>query len=476
MFGRNSPQLEQGRFYMTLSAVKYDTVEFDKLWNSIEPNGGINLGTLFHHAMLNGHVDPSIVASPQINEVNKLFCLIEGVGIFDKYHGRFIQQEQFKQLYSNRLIDIGSPDKPKIVSLDKVWNASHLREQYTGLELAPGQPERTRTGALNTYNGFSIEQVAGNIKPFHDLMTHVITSKKDRGLFLQFMAYKLQNPGKSFSFALVLQSLTQGIGKNLLVESCTRLFNDRHCTVVGQEVFSDQFTDWQSQKLFVVADEVSSSNSRSVSDRVKGWITTAENSINGKGQPRYDEPNKIAYVFISNHPDAVYIDKNDRRFAVLECSSKKLRSTTASKFVRWRDNGGSAHLLHFLLNLNVGSLNPRAHAPMSRAKQNMINANKSDLERWVETIVTATNLANLLGREVATVEELSSRYRRESSREVSAKAMSNALSKAGIRQMKKQAKRSNGTRPRVYALKNATKYDKLSSKMLGEVLDQNMFK
>ncbi len=106
----------------------------------------------------------------------------------------------------------------------------------------------------------------------------------------------------------------------------------------------------------------------------------------------------------------------------------------------------------------------------------MINANKSDLERWVETITTATNLTSLLGREIATVEELSSRYRRESNREVSAKAMSNALSKAGIQQLRKQAKRSDGTRPRVYALKNVAQYEKLSSKKLGEVLEQNLFK
>ena len=74
------------------------------------------------------------------------------------------------------------------------------------------------------------------------------------------------------------------------------------------------------------------------------------------------------------------------------------------------------------------------------------------------------------------MEELSFRYRRESSREVSAKAMGNALLKAGIQQLRKQALRTNGTRPRVYALKNVAQHEKLSSKKLGEVLEQYMFK
>ena len=365
----------------------------------------------------------------------------------------------------------------KTITLDKLWNASHLRAQYTGLELAPGEPERTLSGALNTYRGFSADPEKGNVQPYLDLLRHTILRKKDRDFYEKYTAYKLQNPVTSYSLALVLQSLTQGVGKNLLVESCTRLFDDRHCTVVGQEVFSDQFTDWQRQKLFVVADEVSSSNTRAVSDKVKGWITATTNSINGKGQPRYSEANKISYFFISNHPDAVYIDKHDRRYAILECGNTKLSQTDAARFVQWRDSGGSAHLLHYLLNLNTTGFNPRANAPMTRAKHAMINANKSDLERWVETIVTATNVSKLLGREIVTVDELARRYRSDSGRDgTSAKAMSNALSKAGIKQLSKQAKRADGARPRVYAIKNAAQYAKLSSKKLGEVLDQNLFK
>ena len=462
---------------MTHTATKYDETEFDKLYVSINPGGGVGTGTLFHLAKQNGWVDRDIVTSPQIGEVNERFSLIEGIGIYDKQRGVFIKQEQFKQLYSNCLIDIGDSENPKIITLDKIWNASHSRDQYSGLELTPGEPERTASGALNTYKGFAFDPQSGNVQPFLDLLSHVIPDVKDQDLCLKFIAFKIQNPGASYSLALVLHSLTQGVGKNLLVESCTHLFHERHHSVVGQEVFSDQFTDWQQQTLFVVADEVSSSNSRTVSDKIKGWITATKNSINGKGQPRYSEPNKIVYFFISNHPDAVYIDKHDRCFAILQCGSNKLPEIDVALFVQWRDNGGSAHLLHYLQNFNTTGFNPRAHAPMSRAKQDMINANKSDLERWVETITTATNLTSLLGREIATVDELVWRYRNGSGRDgTSAKAMSNALSKAGIQQLRKQALRADGTRPRVYALKNAAQYDNLSSKKLGEALDLNLFK
>ena len=58
MFRRISSQLEQGRLGLTHTAAKYDQDEFDKMWSSIKPNGGIGPGTLFHHAELAGWLNP----------------------------------------------------------------------------------------------------------------------------------------------------------------------------------------------------------------------------------------------------------------------------------------------------------------------------------------------------------------------------------------------------------------------------------
>jgi putative DNA primase/helicase len=48
---------------MTYTATKYEETEFDKLYGSIKPDGGINLGTLFHHARQVGWVDPGPAAT-----------------------------------------------------------------------------------------------------------------------------------------------------------------------------------------------------------------------------------------------------------------------------------------------------------------------------------------------------------------------------------------------------------------------------
>ena len=95
---------------MTHTADMYDEPVFDKLWNSIadKPDGGIGLGTLFHHAKQNDWTDPVGVAgiSSLIDEVNMRFALIEGVGIYDKSLGSFVTEQQFRRLYSNRHVEI----------------------------------------------------------------------------------------------------------------------------------------------------------------------------------------------------------------------------------------------------------------------------------------------------------------------------------------------------------------------------------
>ncbi|MDA1330800.1 MAG: phage/plasmid primase, P4 family, partial [Chloroflexi bacterium] len=48
---------------MSHAATTYDPVEFDKLWQSITPGGGIGPGTLFHHAKQHGWVDQTVAAN-----------------------------------------------------------------------------------------------------------------------------------------------------------------------------------------------------------------------------------------------------------------------------------------------------------------------------------------------------------------------------------------------------------------------------
>ena len=410
---------------------------------------------------------------PEIAEVNKRFAVIEGAGIYDRQNSKFFSKEQFQLFYQNQFINLGSPKTPKYKTLDKVWLAATYRAQFSGLELAPGEPERTQSGALNTFRGFSVEPEAGDIQPYLDLLNWNISTEEEQEYLLNFMAYKVQNPASKYSVAAVLWSNTQGVGKNLLAETFAGLFHQQHWCVVGQEVFSDQFTEWQHLKLVVIGDEVSSTSTRAQSDRIKGWVTATQNRINDKGVSKIQEPNLTTYIFLSNHPDAVFMDATDRRFWVAECAQKRPSKDLIDRFVEWRNNGGSAQLLQYLQDRKPGDFDPKSPTPTTQAKLEMIHNNRSDLERWLNTITSSNSVSTLLGRELVTAEELTNLYKNETGNSLSAKAMNNALIKSGAARLQKQARRKDGTRPRVYALSNAHTYQAMSDKELGDVLDKS---
>ena len=412
----------------------------------------------------------------EIAEVNERFALIEGVGIYDRQHGHYVKVEQFRLLYANKLINLGTPEKPRWIDLGSVWLRAEHRAQYVGLEMGPGDEERTKSGALNTYQGFSVEPQNTDIGPFLALTKWLVPDERDRHYLLSWLAYKVQHPAVRYSSAVVMWSVVQGVGKNLLFEAWASLFHKKHWKVVGQEVFSDQFTEWQHLKLVVIADEVSSTSSRMVADRLKGWVTANENQINSKGSPKFSEPNLTSYVFLSNHADAVFMNEHDRRFWVVEGPRERAPEQLTRGFGEWLENDGLGGLLSYLLDFDASSFNPRAPAPMTFSKQEMIEDNKSDLERWLSGILHSGDLSATLGRDLVTVEEMTARYLQNTGNKTSTKAMNGALSRSKVRRLSKQALCKTGLRPRVYALGNHDIYEGMTGTQLGEVLDNSPFK
>lgn len=429
----------------------------------------------------NVNATTSIIAPPaylnapnEIVEVSKKFAWdIQAMNLYNISTGRYVQKERFNTHFANRFVNLGTSQKPRLVSLGVAWIQHPQRREANGVRMAPNEPEDLPDGAINSWLGFSANPAKGDIKPFIKLFKRQIPNRDDRKYVLHWMANLFQNPASKAFTSIVMWSRIQGTGKNLIWECIGSLFNERHYTLVSQEVFDDAFTEWKANRVFVICDEVSSTEKRTTADRIKGWITSSSNSINTKNEPKFTQPNLIKYVFLSNHPDAVFLDDTDRRFFVVEVAQGRLPEKDAVEFTSWRDNGGREALLEFLLTLDIGDFNAKASAPMSSAKQEMIEDNKSDVERWLDQ--TLVNIHASVGREICSAEEITRNYHLASGNRCSSKAIAIALSKRGIKKISKQAKLSNGKRIRVYALENHPLYEAKTDKELGDIMDSKPF-
>ena len=95
-------------------------------------------------------------------------------------------------------------------------------------------------------------------------------------------------------------------------------------------------------------------------------------------------------VFLSNHADGMFLSDQDRRFYVHEIKSGPLPESLKQEFLRWRDNGGLEHLLHYLRNIDLTGFDPKGRAPVTESKREMIEASRSDLDRWALDIVSGS--------------------------------------------------------------------------------------
>ena len=222
----------------------------------------------------------------------------------------------------------------------------------------------------------------------------------------------------------------------------------------------------------VVCDEVSSTDKRAVADRIKGWITASKNNINAKNAPKYKQPNLIKYVFLSNHADAVYLDETDRRFYVVEASSDRLSKEDSWGFVQWRDGDGKAALLHYLLNLNTKDFNPTAPAPVSASKESMVEDNKSDLERWMDAVIEELLHSKKF---LVSSESLALRYKNETTHLCSSKTITSALRLRNVTRLNKQARMPNGSKKRLFALKDVATYESMTDAELGTAFSKQLF-
>lgn len=362
--------------------------------------------------------------------------------IYDIKNGLYVPIPKFCAHFDN--VPYKPSEDSKVTTLGRSWLKSPKRRSVTRLVLSPGKPPILKDGSLNTWRGFTAEPTPGDVGPFLELIEFVLPNAQEREYCLNWLAKMIQEPGTKFLVSLVVWSIEEGVGKGLLFETVGSLLNSRHFKVVGNEVFSDQFTEWQSQKVFVIADEVSSADKRSTADRIKGWITATENNINIKNTPKFSEPNLIKYVFLSNHPDAVYLNNKDRRFFVAEGPDQKLPDVIRKRFVEWIKDGGKSALMDYLLRVDTSSFDPTAPAPMSQSKLSMLDSNKSDLEQWVENALLKAQTKN---HNLISTEDLAAHYNsgfRPS--KCSGKTVATILKRMGYKKLTKKAKFDNGTR------------------------------
>ena len=448
------PETEVRRIFdeVCLSAQNAKTENNDTKWESFKTQSlsykgnPLRAGSLFGKAREKGWQPMVDIADSVINQMNIKYAWIGAqASIYRLSYRDFINTEKFNNAYANQFT---KDREGKQITLSRKWIVAANRRQHKGIVTRPDESEITTDGYLNDWMGYAVSPDTGNVAPFKALYNYLFG---DEPFPLKWLAHLVQRPGIKMFTSLVVWSTEEGVGKNLFFEAVQNLFYPQHATVISQSEVEDDFTGWIAGTVFAIADEIKASRSDKVRDRLKTWSTATTLRTHDKGQPKRVIDNLLNMVFLSNHADGMHLTDADRRFFIWEVTAKPLPQPKIEDFVKWRDTG-LPHLLHYLLSIDITGFDPKGRAPMTQAKFDMVEASRSDLERWCKDVV---NGSISLGHEVTTAEKLLRSYCCEFPDMKTAPSISSVgkvVVKMGALARKTQVRLTNGRKVRAIAV------------------------
>lgn len=326
----------------------------------------------------------------------------------------------------------------------QAWIRWPLRQAVHKLTYKPGAEqfhEEKGQVHFNQWAGWGVQAKKGDIKPWNELLKFIFQGAEPEALewFLDWCAFPLQNPGsKLFSACLIWGRMT-GTGKTLIFYTLKQIYGENFIKIKNEDLLN---TWWLENKQFVLGDEISGNDKRSESDALKSMITQEEVNINVKFIPQFSIPDCANYGFTSNHPDALFMDDEDRRFFVHEVMAEEpLPEAFYKKYDAWKSGEGAAALFHHLLQRDLSKFNPKGPAFRTAARSRMVMNSKSDLASWCRELRERPDSILRLGqmryaRDLFTSREMLAIYQQDNDegRKVTTNGMSRALASAGFKQ------------------------------------------
>jgi len=190
---------------------------------------------------------------------------------------------------------------------------------------------------------------------------------------VRWLALPLQQVGTKMATAVLMHSSVHGSGKSLLFDGVVRKIYGEYGATLGQHQLESQYTDWRSQVLFGLFEEVLSRDQKySHSGTLKHMITGETHRIEKKFVSGWEEANYMNAVFLSNEVQPFPLEESDRRFMVI-WPEQTLPPEMQQAVVDEINNGGIESFYHYLLNLDLDGFGPHTKPLMTEAKERLID-------------------------------------------------------------------------------------------------------
>lgn len=263
---------------------------------------------------------------------------------FDSYHAYFYLSNSVNKIYKSEI----SAYKDFMRSFDHIfvkveksstrftqlYNECKHKRIHSTFQFAPNKA--IVDDKFNLFRGFKYSTADNStydptvIQPFIDHL-HYITKEDSlppaaphllSDYMLNWFSHIIQKPEVKTKVALVLFSMTEGVGKNIISDIFSELLAGYSAKFRDTAALTDKFNVEMMGKLFVVGDEINA-RAQEVANELKDIITRTVEVIEPKGKDKMLLEDFKNYYFTTNNENVFKVSNTFRRFQFIECPEDK---------------------------------------------------------------------------------------------------------------------------------------------------------
>ncbi len=372
------------KFYLALKDLKYNVIIED--WNE-EAGKGIddvlNNGAEDQIKYLNDEEASEFVESSLADDM--VFGWVYVIGV-----KKFLHAEKFVEWDKEQFSDENATKMKKGGRFaDKMLREEGFPKAHR-LGYEPNKPRiiiENKESIFNLWKDPEIDPVEGDATPFIKHCEYIVPDESERKVFLDFLAFNLQKQGEKILWAVLLQGM-QGTGKSYFAEIMVMILGSHNVSSPSNEELHEVYTQWAKNCSFVVVEELMARGRMDLMNKLKPMITQPRISIREMYTPNYEMANRFNMLLLTNHKDAIILDEDDRRYFVVHSAAKIKEEKYYDDLWNWtRKPEGIGAIYHFLLERDLSHFNPKSHAPMTEAKQEIIKGSYTDLHAWISECI-----------------------------------------------------------------------------------------
>ena len=321
-----------------------------------------------------GEIRPDAVAVLTVDEAVERFMFVDesdGGVLVDTLTRQLCKRSKLQNMLAARARIDDVKDHP-------LWRRRALYLDQIGFD-PTGRDDKI---SFNLWNGWPTEPVPGKCDLLLELLQYQCGEQYE--WVLKWLAYPVQHPGAKMQTAIVMHG-PQGTGKGRFFEWGYMPIFGRYGVYLDQDALEDKHgSDWQSCKLFVLADEVMArAEMYHQKNKLKNLVTSRRIRINPKGLIAYEETNHLNIVFLSNEKQPLVLENDDRRYCVI-WTPPPVGKAFYDELSGEIENGGVAALHHYLKHeVDLGDFKPWTMPPMTEAKRDLINMSRDSVDRFL---------------------------------------------------------------------------------------------